>query len=700
LSHKIKVNLVAGSGAYQGPGSWIFSDMVNILLMGVDSTHFEITVTERIDESKLYDVYHYLHSSLAVRDNNKMAHRALVTVQAMGDFNPSWSFESKAQAFHRAKIISSVSTSIIGRMVEREVPSDKIRYTPAGVDFDKFKPTDYLDKQVLAEQYNVANDVIRFGIISRFYEDGRKGEEFLTDIILNFTDHNRFRFMFVGANWVDYLAKITTEHNLDPSLFELFDRNKNCTYEDYPNLYGLMDGILVTSKIDSGPICILEALAKGLPVVSTPTGLANELLVKRIDGHKIGQVVQYGDTFGFVDAINDCIITRLDNISNVEVKNTIRNVLQTPYLYAPVNQYSANLVHQAYSWDNFCHRFEDIYQEIYDSCSQTQFIEDFVTDDSQNNFVKMYSDSAVSSLTKVYTENYQQIKSYVAPGIGIAGFRGSLKGRPAVIIGVGASLDKHIETLQVYQNKIVIVACDAALPVLRKNDITPHLVVVADPYDRQVKNFTGSQNGRDFITTMPSVVHPMTFNEARKHDCVITWYNIADSKIELCKWIPKEVGYKGLVRPAVLTTGMAYQIALWLGCGPTTFIGHDLCWQWPPFEHGYATGIDKTKADYQKKNKMLNKPVFLWNDLNGNPVVTELSFINFVQWINHYLQELDLTTYNSTGNGILYGGRITQMDFDEWCQKYSMNMVPFSKDILFQVYNNLKFGNDIPVLPV
>jgi glycosyltransferase involved in cell wall biosynthesis len=694
------VNVVSGSGAYQGPGSWIFSDMVNILLMGVDPMRFEITVTEKLDESQLYDVYHYLHSSLAATNNNKMAHRALVTVQAMGDFNPSWSFESKAVSFHRAKMISSVSTSIIGRMVERGVPVEKIRYTPAGVDFDKFKPTDILDKGVLAEQYKVAKDVIRFGIVSRLYPDGRKGEEFLTDIILNFTDVSRFRFMFVGANWADYLAKITTDHDLDPSLFELFDRDTNCTYDDYPNLYGLMDGVLVTSKIDSGPVCILEALAKGIPVISTPTGLANELLVKRIDGHKIGQIVQYGDTFSFVDAINDCIITRLNNISNIEVKKTISNVIKTPYLYAPINKYSADLVHQAYSWDNFCHRFEDIYQEIYDSCSQSQFIEDFVTDDSQQNFIHTYSASAVNSLTKVYTENYQQIKSYVGPGIGILQFRGALIGRPAVVIGVGASLDEHIETLQEYQNKIVIIACDAALPILSKNNITPHLVVVADPYDRQLKNFSGLQNGRDFITVLPSIVHPMTFNEARKSDCIVTWYNIADSQIELCKWIPKDIGYKGLVRPAVLTTGMAYQIALHFGCGPTTFIGHNLCWQWPPFEHGYASGIDKSKVDYQKKNKMMNKPVFLWKDLNGEPVVTELSFINFVQWINQYLGELDLTTYNSTGAGILYGGRIIQMDFEEWCQKHSVNPSHSSKEILLAVYQNLKFGNDILISPV
>ena len=77
---RIKVNIIAGSGANSGPGSWIFSDMVNILVMGVDPLKFELNVTEQIDNSKLYDVYHYFHSTLAALNNCKMNHRALVTI--------------------------------------------------------------------------------------------------------------------------------------------------------------------------------------------------------------------------------------------------------------------------------------------------------------------------------------------------------------------------------------------------------------------------------------------------------------------------------------------------------------------------------------------------------------------------------------------------------------------------------------------
>jgi len=43
--NKIKVNVVAGSGSYRGPGAWIFSDMIDILTMGIDASKFELTIS-------------------------------------------------------------------------------------------------------------------------------------------------------------------------------------------------------------------------------------------------------------------------------------------------------------------------------------------------------------------------------------------------------------------------------------------------------------------------------------------------------------------------------------------------------------------------------------------------------------------------------------------------------------------------------
>lgn len=697
MYEKIKINIIAGSGSYQGPGKWLFSDIINIINNNIDINRFDLTITEKIDESQFYDIYHYFHSTLASVNKNKMMHRSIVSIQEMGDFAPNYEFAGKEFSLQNAKIVTSPSTTISNILIQRGIDFNKIRYLPLGVDVNQFYPVNFEDCQNNMRELGVKDDVVRFGIISRRYDSGKKGEDFLMQLIKeNFSDANLYRFMFVGTNWSDYLFQAVDEYGLDENLFEIFEREIDCNYEDYPKLYSCMDAVLVTSQIDAGPVCILEALAQGLPVISTPTGLANELLIKKIDNNIVGKIVAYGDIYTFADEIHKTVIEQIDKIRNFEYRQKKSNIIIDANKYLPINKNAKLGKYPDYTWISFCKRLEDIYQEVYDINRNKIFVEDFMGDETQRQFISLYSSQASSNLTSIYLENYQQVKPYAKDGIGIVNFKDILKDKPAVIVGAGPSLDKDIAVLQKYQGTINIFACDAALPVLNKNNIKPDVVIVADPSDRQVQNFSLC-NGTEFITILPTVVHPMTFQEARKHDCILLWYNIADGNIDLCKWIPKEIGYKGLVRPGVLTSSMVYQIAVYMGCNPITFIGHDLSWS--DINKGYAEGVSDQKIAYQYNNKMINKPVFLFPDISGQLTITDLGFINFIQWINAFLKEYNLNIYNSTECGILYGENIIQMNFGEWCEKYYKPFDIPTFNLLYQFYRNLKNGNDIPIIP-
>ncbi len=49
---------------------------------------------------------------------------------------------------------------------------------------------------------------------------------------------------------------------------------------DYPRLYQQMDCLVITSSTEAGPLPLFEALATGLPVISTPVGWAPHLAAK------------------------------------------------------------------------------------------------------------------------------------------------------------------------------------------------------------------------------------------------------------------------------------------------------------------------------------------------------------------------------------------------------------------------------------
>lgn len=59
-------------------------------------------------------------------------------------------------------------------------------------------------------------------------------------------------------------------------------------YARYPELYSWMDAVCITSDNEAGPLCLYEALAAGVPVVSRDVGWAGRLIIDGINGYVCG----------------------------------------------------------------------------------------------------------------------------------------------------------------------------------------------------------------------------------------------------------------------------------------------------------------------------------------------------------------------------------------------------------------------------
>lgn len=675
--NRIKINLIAGGGVNS---NGIFSDMIERFMIEIDSSKFELTITESVDESKLYDVYHYFHSTLSILNQEKMLHRSLITIHGLDMLAPNRAYEPKEMSFLKARKISAVSNDSLEILKDRGISPNKLYFTPAGIDIKKFSCATQKEKLDLRYygKFKIENK-FTIGIVGTRYPDGRKGEDFLRSIIEKLYQKsyaNQINFIFLGNGWNGFVEKEIPYHIKQKINFKIIERFKDCEYEDYPDIYKLMDVLVVPSKVDTGPVPIIEALASGVPVISTPTGLSNLLLTKRFtNGEKFGSIISYGDINSFIDEFENFFMGGKRLYSMAEEKRIIIPSMVSDF-----------------TWENFTKRFEDIYLEIYHECKEHKFIDDYIKPELKQNLIRWYSDSAKSNLTDKYLENYMLMEDHVKKGASILPLEAVAKNIPAAIIGVGPSLDDDIDLLFEKQEDVMIFACDAALPTLANKGILPDVVVVADPSNRQVKNFTNIDCS-SFITCMPSVVHNLTYKEASKNDAKIMWFHISDPNISLCKWLPFKMNKKGFVRPSVLTAGMVLQIALYMGCSPITFLGSDLAWT-KGIEQGYASSVFPEKAEFQKMTKMFNQPVFLLPDINDNIVVTDISFINFVRWIDNYLEEHNINVYNSSNDGILYGGRIYNMPFNDWLNNYSLP----KKDVrnkLINIYlqDKLSFGD-------
>lgn len=95
-----------------------------------------------------------------------------------------------------------------------------------------------------------------------------KGHEVLRELINNY-NLTGFRFKWVGPN-LDEFHNLCIGKGIESKLVK-------CQYEKYPGEYLEFDYLLVPSKAEGGPLSILEALAMGIPVISSDVGIAPEV---------------------------------------------------------------------------------------------------------------------------------------------------------------------------------------------------------------------------------------------------------------------------------------------------------------------------------------------------------------------------------------------------------------------------------------
>ena len=108
---------------------------------------------------------------------------------------------------------------------------------------------------------------IVFGVIGRVYNDGRKGEELVARAVAD-------GFRFVACGWPEGSRPRALARNQwpCPTPYTVATRDAFYTAIDY---------LVVTSTEEGGPMPVLEALARGVPVIAPNVGWAWEFPVIR-----------------------------------------------------------------------------------------------------------------------------------------------------------------------------------------------------------------------------------------------------------------------------------------------------------------------------------------------------------------------------------------------------------------------------------
>ena len=259
--------------------------------------------------------------------------------------------------------------------------------------------------------------------------------------------------------------------------------------------------------------------------------------------------------------------------------------------------------------------------------------------------------------------------------IPLAEFKDRFIGKTAVIVSAGPTLDRNIETIKKYRDKIVLFVVGTAAKTIFKHDIKPDFVCIIESYDcsKQLENLDLSEI--NFITEPYSNKNFRTFNFKNTYLHISSnlpvnslWSNIANIKIN-------EYISKGTV------SYMALNCARILGCKKLVLVGQDLAYlegqcyskdsAYKDLECRFNKNLNKWEIvarnfdefcaslanvnDYEKAKEValkrlanLNNSLYLVKGIKGDMIPTESVYAAFIRPLTEYTKMFDDRIYINT----------------------------------------------------
>lgn len=260
-----------------------------------------------------------------------------------------------------------------------------------------------------------------------------------------------------------------------------------------------------------------------------------------------------------------------------------------------------------------------------------------------------YGDSPEDSLIGIENMliNIDEIVSN--PGINL--LFDKFKGRPAVVVATGPSLNQNKHLLKGLEDKALIIAADASLKVLMDIGIKPHLVTALERVPDVAKFFEGfePQEVQDVYLAACPVIRNEVY-QAYPGPRVIVYRNL-----DHFKWLGVD---KGILDIKLSAGNMAFKVAEALGCDPIILIGQDLALSRDGRTHADGNAYGE-KQTYMLEGEFIE---VMGND--GQPIPTTPDLYSFLK-----AYELDVAAYPGTCINATEGGAYIQgtqvMSFQE-----------------------------------
>jgi glycosyltransferase involved in cell wall biosynthesis len=266
--------------------------------------------------SASYDLIHYLSPHAYLSVSRIVGNEACVvtTIHHVVDW-------SKIEINTQSDAIMVVSNEWKKYLISKGVLESKITVVSSGVDTDLFKPVEERERIRIRNKLNIAPHLFLIGFFAKSTsnDSNRKGVDIFLSAIGSLKGvYNSIAVLIVGPGW-DSLIKEFRNFRVQTAYVRFAPER------DMPKLFGSLDCYWITSRIEGGPITLLEAMSCGIPVITTSVGIAKDI----VNHGENAFVVPQNDSDGFVKTSLELIFSRaLRGRIGAEARNTILNGYQ------------------------------------------------------------------------------------------------------------------------------------------------------------------------------------------------------------------------------------------------------------------------------------------------------------------------------------------------------------------------------------
>lgn len=181
----------------------------------------------------------------------------------------------------RLAMVVTAARLVERRLLDWGVPRDKLVRIPIGVDTRVFLPPDAGQRAAARARHGIAPDAV---VVGSFQKDGVGWGDGMEPKPIKGPDIYLAAMQRLKAAGVPVTAFLTGPARgfVKQGLERLGIPTVHTYVKDHADLascYHALDLYFVTSREEGGPMGLMESMASGVPVVSTPVGMAPDLIV-------------------------------------------------------------------------------------------------------------------------------------------------------------------------------------------------------------------------------------------------------------------------------------------------------------------------------------------------------------------------------------------------------------------------------------